>query len=352
VRGPGIVLSASPADGSVAVPVALEVATLTFDRDMQGETVEIQVGDAVRPASVTWDATGRVATIGLAGLLQQDRRTRIGLNGLSTAEGGPASGGSVLGDDSLDFVVGDRPTVVSSSPADDALEVYPAPTTSRIELGLVFSEPMDTSQTEATLITEDGSAMPVAMEWANDGKAATGQVQGNPALGGRVLLDDTAYELRFDRFRDAAGNPVAEPARVSFTTGTLDPLLNHSCGHVLYGPFGSVAATSDSADAPYADAGHVSYTVQLPPAGSAYRGYTGFRVATGKRFDLFLDAPVAITASADSWEASLETVITPAACDGITHRVTFTAEGDGEWRLLHEHTGASFNMIVEVTDAP
>jgi hypothetical protein len=201
------------------------------------------------------------------------------------------------------------------------------------------------------LVAEDGVSSAVAVEWTDGGKRAVGRVHGNPALGGRVLADDTRYEVRLDGFADAAGNPIAHPAHVAFTTGTLDALLNHSCGHVTFGPFASVAATAGALDAPYADTGHVSYTVQLPRQGDGYHGYTRFRVATGTRYDLFLDRPVAVIGVAGEREHPLATAATPPACDGITHRAWFTADADGEWLLSHAAGSPSFNMIVEATAA-
>jgi hypothetical protein len=151
-----------------------------------------------------------------------------------------------------------------------------------------------------------------------------------PFAGGRPLQDTTAYEVELQGLRDLAGNPAQFSAssngRLHFTTGIYDALLNHSCGHVAFGPFSEVlAATTPGAQAPRSDTAHTRFTITLPGAVAPYAGFTRLRAGTDAIWHLFLDGDFPLTVQDALGEPlALVRSPTPRACSGITHRVTFS----------------------------
>lgn len=112
-----------------------------------------------------------------------------------------------------------------------------------------------------------------------------------------------------------------------FTTGKYDGLLNHSCGHTLFGPFASVGSSPNAeASAPDISMTHVEYTVTLRPNEGVYSGWVRAQFPTQGPYRLYFDAATTVTLS-DS-DGTMEEAVplspTPLACPGITHELTLT----------------------------
>ena len=345
---PARLVNADPPDGANTVPVGLGEIVLTFDAPAQGEFVTLRVADATYELAVSWDASSTRAAVPVAGVLRNDVLVQLELTQLQSASGEPLSLAEVLDDGLLDFVVGDAPVVISSSPGDGDDPVYPTPATSMVDIQIEFSEPMNPSAGSMLVEGDDGSELSPPLTWSDDSLRVTARLLGNAATGGRVLADDTAYGVTLEGFTDAVGNSFVQEEPLRFRTGEADPLLDHACGHVSFGPFDAVAASVDPDAAPYADVGHVSYDVALPPAGPTHVGHTKFRTKSGEHYDLFLDR--AVDASVvDPTGTTLVFSATPPACDGISHRIAFEGTESADLIFSFESDTASFGMIVEVT---
>lgn len=279
--------------------------------------------------------------------------------GTSGTDGGPPDAGS---GDTL------APTVESSTPTEGTLGLYPvevyyrttgqAGLSERKVLTVRFSEPMDTSLTQATLydLTDPSNEpRPVGGTWSADGQTLTLTVL-QPEEGGSALNADTAYAVDLKGFRDIAGNALDAAhvglgdGRLDFRTGPVDRLLNHACGHTLVDSLTTVsAAATSTGTVPRMDQTHKHYEVSLPDSGGAFTGYTRMLLETETDHVLFLgqDVEVALhdVLGDMAVEAAKEPV--PLACAGLTHRVRFTSPLDPEVRARFTGPKATFRAILE-----
>jgi hypothetical protein len=168
----------------------------------------------------------------------------------------------------------------------------------------------------------------------------------------RALRDNTTYALDLAALRGASGAALQpdglDDDALVFTTGVLDGLLNHSCGHVLAGPFAARSASAVATDAPDLSTGHVRTTLSLAELGNGHGGYVVFQAAPATRLTLFLDRAVAL-----SWVDGARrevAVVQPAAaaCPGIVARTSTTFSTESTAVLLVEPQDADVvNLIVE-----
>lgn len=253
---------------------------------------------------------------------------------------------------------GVAPRLAWSVPARGATDVYPAPlgggTSLRLRVVLAFDAPLDPAFTTVRI-------GPLGVE----GVARTGTLASPtelvvlvppPPFATTVLADHTTYVVALDALRGLDGAPVHD-APVTFTTGALDPLLNHACGHVALGPFADVlASVSGTPEAPRTDTGHVRYTVALGSlGGGTHGGYTRFAPGVSATAYLFLDEETAV--SLDRFDGqdgpAVHEAQAPAACTGIARVVRFPiAEGDVVRARFGPQPRPEAKLIVELVTGP
>jgi hypothetical protein len=237
------------------------------------------------------------------------------------------------------------PHVVSSVPQLDEPNVYPSPLLrgngEEFVLELAFSEAM--REHDAFELVAQDHARSAVPEWSEDRTALTLFVR--PSLTApQPLADDTEYSLDLSSLESAAGAALDPDVRlraghVSFRTGHHDRLLNHACGHTLFGPFASVAA-SESPDASAPDIGttHTEYSIALPENETgSFAGFVRARIPMTGSYRLFFDGDTTVS-SRDSAETRGEPAPltpTPEACPGITHELTLATADAGDELFLH-----------------
>ncbi len=352
-EAPPSLVETVPANGAQGIdPDATVEVSFVFDQPMdtaRGDAL-LKYGAVEQPLALTWRDGDKRAVVPVAGLLPYGAEVHVHLREVAGKNGlAPET-------TSLSFQTGSdhrAPQLLHSSPAHGATEVYPAEvhngTQEHVKLSFTFDEDMDTSAASITIRAQGQPDATIEGTWSADGRTLVAMVQSNPLLGGPPLLDETVYEVGPGTLVDLAGNsPVLE---LSFTTGRCDPLLNHSCGHVTFGPYGSVtAATAATSSTPRSDTGHTRYTVQLPVSANGYAGFTRMRLVRTGNYHLFLDGDFALTVLDEGLTPlTADRSATPAACDGITHRVSFEGtQDDTVFLQLGPHTQPEVRFIVEV----
>lgn len=337
------ILASSLADGTTDVgPEALGEVVVEFDEPMDPKRgrVVLRTSTGEEALEVRWDEARTAASIALGGGVVVDRRYTLALEGFVDPAGNALDGGDLAPDEQLRFATRREdfaaPVVVESSPAHLEEDVYPAPvfdgTAPRVRVSLRFSEPMDPAFREVSWGAVGGELRKAMGAWSGDLRELSFAIEA-AGLGGRPLQDQTSYQLELSELRDLAGNAarVAEEVMGSalrFTSGEYDALLNHSCGHVAFGPFAGVNAAAEPGPlVARSDAAHTRYTVTLPPVtGEAgmYAGYTRLRAPADATWHLFLDGELAVSAQdLDGQAVPVVRSTTPAACDGISQRATF-----------------------------
>lgn len=240
------------------------------------------------------------------------------------------------------------PRLAAAAPAQGAVDVYPAHLDGgmvpRVRIALRFDEAMDPGEAMLAWAAVGGEVHRVTGTWSADGMELVAEIVGSALTAQPPLADRTMYEVDFGALRDVAGN-AAEGDALRFTTGTFDPLLNHSCGHVFFGPYATAsAAATASMAAPRTDAPHTRYTVAIPPGG----GFARLRLATAATCHLFIDGDVPIALETAAGEAvAIERAATPDACEGIRERATFHLAALEE-RYLRFGAAAEARFIVEL----
>jgi hypothetical protein len=242
----------------------------------------------------------------------------------SDATGAPDDGGAGMGS-------APPPELLVSSPSLGAEGVYPASLWAgkgeEVVLALTFSEPM-TATGDLALEAHDHVRSVAALEWSHDRTELALFVRPD-FTAPRPLEDETEYRLDLSTLVSDSGALLAPDVRLmdrglTFTTGRYDPLLNHSCGHTFFGPFGSVAS-SGAADlsAPDISTTHVQYTVSLRETDGHYGGWVRARFPTEGPYRLYFDAATTLLGD-DGRELVLER--TPPACPGISEQLTLVVE--------------------------
>jgi Bacterial Ig-like domain len=361
-REPPTLISSSLADGAADVdPVAVSEVTLVFDEPMQrgGARVILHVFEEERELPLRWSGDDEEVAIELTGALLVDRRYQLELDGFADLAGNTMaapwpSGKLGFATQRVDL---QPPEVVISSPAHLEEGVYPAAiigaTAPRVRVQVRFGEPMDPLARAITWGAVGGAAKPAQGTWSEGASVFHFDITAPVLTGQRPLDDHTTYEVELAELRDLAGNPARRAAgdsRLRFTTGQYDALLNHSCGHVAFGPFAAVtAAATAGPQAPRSDAAHTRYTVTLPGVAGEYGGATRLRAAADATWHLFLDrdAPL-IVLDEQSQPLPVMRAVTPAACAGISHRVSFSLAAQAQAYLsIGPQTGAEVRFIVE-----
>jgi hypothetical protein len=240
---------------------------------------------------------------------------------------------------------------VSSDPPEGATGVYPVEiydrgpglgSGTRKRLSLTFDAPMDTS-VRAVPLRSGSVSTQASATWSADGRTLVVDVL-PPDEDSPALQDDTAYALDLRELRDASGtwldaSSYLGDGHLDFRTGESDEMLNHTCQHTLFGPYGSATATEAPTNAPNTNSVHRLYTVTLPPAAAGFAGFTRFR-ATGSSaavYTFFFARPIALSGF-DEVRNSAATVVgsgpTPPACPGVTHFVKLRIQRGNTHRLF------------------
>jgi hypothetical protein len=267
---------------------------------------------------------------GLVGLVGFVRLAGVAIAGLGLAGCADDPGGEEDEDTS-------PPLVVSSSPAHLQTDIYPAPvfdiSSPRVAISIRFSEPMDPQRREVRWGAVGGAPRAARGVWSEDRLELSFSIEAPPLTGELPLADLTTYRIELDGLRDLGGNAPqlsadSTESALQFTSGVYDPLLNHSCGHVAFGPFASLTAASAPGPlAPRSDAAHTRFTVTLPEVAGApgtYAGHTRLRAPADATWHLFLDGDLPLTVR-DLMDQALpvERRVTASACVGISHRASF-----------------------------
>jgi len=352
-------LATTPADGTTGLAHReLTSLQLRFDEpiDLARGVVRLRAGatstaltaGAIDPSTVALDVTG---------LLDPGQVYSVELDGWADRAGNLADLTPGIADGQLDFATAPpaepvAPRLIAARPAPDAVDVYPAEvfdgTSQRVRVVLTFDEPMDPAR--ATLswgpAGDPGAALIGA--WSDDGLTLTADIVAPILTGQRPVADRTTYAVDLGGLRDLSGNRVEPPRQLRFTTGSYDALLNHSCGHVFFGPFTTVVAASAPASTIVrADTPHTRYTVELP--GPLHAGYARFRAPTRATVYLFLDGDLPlIVERADGSAVASTRAATPRACGGISDVLVFHTEpGDQFSMVLGPHDQPELRFIVE-----
>lgn len=322
------------------VPLLLTLTAMGGCSEEDPDTSTPPHGDAGEGGRDGGDAGGEGPVVG-----------KLGLGGSSDVVAGAGEGGEVA-------VGGPHepaPYLVEATPPDGATGVYPFPLPNGVSIRLTFSESMSTELNEANL-RADGVEKAVPIEWAESGKEALVVIAPNPLTGAPPLLDLTSYTLDLSPLESRSGirlDPQQSLANggLRFTTSTFDPLLNHACGHVEFGPFDSAAASElPSAQTVPTDTGHINYTITLPKTEAGYEGYTRVTTLMDRHYHFLFDRDVPLALSTEgALEEPLKVEPASAACAGITHRAAFDA-ALAEDRFLHlgPIPTSNLHMIVEV----
>jgi hypothetical protein len=254
------------------------------------------------------------------------------------------------------------PELVTSTPALGAEGIYPAPLWNgkgeEVAIALTFSEPMNLEE-ELELEAGDHTRPIAALEWSDDRTALTLFVRGDFSMT-RPLADETEYRLDLSPLVDDSGTPLAANAglddgTLTFVTGRYDALLNHSCGHTFFGPFGSVAASAGAdLTAPDISTTHVQYSVALREQETEFGGWLRARFPGEGPYRLYFDAETSISMTRGTGEAEeLALEPTPPACPGITHEVTITdMAGSDVFFFVGPEEVTTRRVIVELIPAP
>ncbi len=344
VRRPQL-LASSLVDGTTGVgPETLQEVVVEFDEPMDPMgRAALRTSAQDVELEIEWDAARTAATIGLGGVVLVDRQYTLALEGFADPAGNALDGGELAPGEQLRFATRREdfaaPVVVESSPAHLEEAVYPAPvfdgTAPRVRVSIRFSESMDPAFREVSWAALGGEVRKAMGAWSEDLRVMSFAIEA-PGLGGRPLQDRTSYQIELAALRDLAGNAArraegATERALQFSSGAYDALLNHSCGHVAFGPFASVTAAADPGPlVARSDAAHTRYTVTLPMvAGSAgtYAGYTRLRAPADATWNLFLDGELAVSVrDLEGQEVPVARSATAAACNGISHRATFSLQ--------------------------
>ena len=252
-----------------------------------------------------------------------------------------------------------RPQLLRSSPALGAIGVYPAPLWSgQGEEGVIeltFSEPM-VLRGELLLDSAEESRPFSEMVWS-EGATHLALFIRSDFSHPQPFFDATEYWLDTAPLSNESGVQLdphkgLEDGEFSFTTGHYDALLNHSCGHTLFGPFATVVA-QEEANVAAADIAvtHTQYTVVLPPNENEYKGWIRARFPTGGPYRLYFDQEMRLGLSekVGAEIEALQLTKTPRSCPGITREITLhPTAGEDIFLQLATEDSSLRNIIVEL----
>jgi hypothetical protein len=214
------------------------------------------------------------------------------------------------------------PVLVASTPVADEVEVYPSPfgdgKAYQFTATLTFSEMMDRSVTAVQLAASDATPTDHEVAWSDDGTTAS-LVVNPPPLAVQILAEHTTYTLSFGDLQSALGQRVRAVSEIAspyikFTTGAYDALLNHSCGHTVFGPFGTGVASAIG-DAPTftVTATHTQYALSLPESDEGHAGTVALNLPITGDYRLYFDESLKLAALG----STLDVTRTASSCPGI-----------------------------------
>ena len=280
-------------------------------------------------------------------------RTAAGEGGADGDVGGAAPGGAAQqgGAENEAGAPSDEraPYVLDTVPLLDATNVYPAPLWNgngeEVVVEISFSGAM---RPESELWFEASGQTRLGMaSWSAD--ATRLRIVARPDFTfPRPLADDTTYSVDLSSLVSQSGvglepNVGLRAGLLSFTTGHHDALLNHSCGHTIFGPFASFGAAPTADDsAPDISTTHTEYSVTLPDRGGDYGGWLRANFVSAGQYRLYFDGETRVSSQdADGNTYDLALLETPRACPGIAYQVT-----------LSPLSGAELFLRLETKDAP
>jgi hypothetical protein len=199
----------TPASGATAVSQT-SLLTTTFSEPVTGvstTTVTLRLGTTVVPATVTYQAATRTATLDPRATLAADRTYTATLSGIRDEAGNP------LAVSSWSFTTGPAPTITTRSPGSGATNVR-----RDANLTATFSEAVTGVSTTSARLTRlsDGAVVKAATTLDSTGRVLTI----NPAT---TLAAGTRYRVSIlggsTMVRDKAGNPTLSVSWL-FTTGS------------------------------------------------------------------------------------------------------------------------------------
>jgi hypothetical protein len=197
---PPTVARTVPANAATMVVTSTPI-TVTFDESMNTSSVAISSTPSLTFGLPTWANNDSEVTVAPAGPLGTNQTYTI------TVTGADVAGNAMASPSSFSFttappVDGEPPALLSSSPANNALDVAVA-----TELSLTFSEAMNTASMN---VTTSPSVTLGAATWSNADRTMTFGAAPD-------WTSSTSYEIEVSG-ADVAGNAMT-PATVKFTTG-------------------------------------------------------------------------------------------------------------------------------------
>lgn len=247
------------------------------------------------------------------------------------------------------------PFVVHSSPELDAQNVYPSPFGDGqgfvFRIDVAFSVPMNTGVENASFGAHDEPPTEHALRWDGSGFELTVLIRPK-GLETRVLRDFTEYRLDLSTLESAEGIPLSRSRGLHdgalwFSTSSYDPLLNHSCGHTVFGPFGGGAAGSEHGEGLVISATHTQYEIQLPANGDVFTGFVTLRSFPQGSYRLYFDAPPVLARYTGTSEQTLHVEAAPESCAGIRAQADLELTSDHDVVLELGSDAPTLQLIVE-----
>ncbi|AKF10150.1 Ig-like domain-containing protein [Sandaracinus amylolyticus] len=228
-----VVTDSSPSEGQIDVAWdALTQVVVLFSEPMDptAGSAALTVSGAATTLTGSWDMGGRRLLLDVTGRLENLTAHRVALEGYRDVAGNALDGTVRLVDGAIDFTTGDlyAPYVVSSTPAEGATDVAPSTSASPLEITITFSEAMDTSTSDVTIVG-DGASITASGTWSIAGTSLTVPV-------GARLNAGASYSIDLTAFRDATGT-LLDASHEGLADGALDFALRaptgERCGDAL-----------------------------------------------------------------------------------------------------------------------
>ncbi|WP_236518970.1 Ig-like domain-containing protein [Sandaracinus amylolyticus] len=229
-----VVTDSNPSDAQVDVAwdVLTQVVVLFSEpMDATAGTATLTVSGAATTLTGSWDMGGRRLLLDVTDRLENITVHRVALDGYRDVAGNALDGTVLLTDGAIDFTTGDlyKPYVVSSTPAEGATDVAPSTTAAPLEITITFSEAMDTSRTEVTIVG-DGASITAAGTWSVAGTSLTIPVGARLNAGASYSIDLTAFRDATGTLFDAAHEGLGGDGELDFA---LRAPTGERCGDAL-----------------------------------------------------------------------------------------------------------------------
>jgi hypothetical protein len=252
--------------------------------------------------------------------------------------------------------VGAPPTVESSTPSQGQTAVYPSPygdgSSYRVALEVRFSSEMDTYTTELPFGPVGQAPVKLPVVWAENARSLKLFVY-PPPLAPQILQAETSYQLGLAELRSATGQVLQwdanqRDATLRFTTGQYDALLNHSCGHTVFGPFGVGVASMATPPVSIASDTHVQYDLSfLTGKAGKYQGHIGLRLAVAGQYRLYFDQLPEVNVVRAEREERVDVLSAADSCPGIRGQLDLKLDAEEAIELALTPSASLLRMIIE-----